>query len=58
MLETPYPKGLVSARMAHRLWDSSSNRFGPRLAAAHAQAVAGGNEVRFKSLSEVLRRPF
>jgi hypothetical protein len=26
--------------------------------AAHAQAVAAGNQVRFKSLFEVLRRPF
>ena len=46
--------------ITHPLWDTDPNRFGPQLAAAHAQVVAAGNQVqvRFKSLFEVLRRPF
>jgi DEAD/DEAH box helicase domain-containing protein len=44
--------------ITHPLWDTDPDRFGPQLAAANAQAVAAGNQVRFKSLFEVLRRPF
>ena len=50
--------GNVVEIISHPLWDCNPNRFGPQLAAAHAQAVAGGNRVRFRSLFEVLRRPF
>ena len=50
--------GNVVEIITHPLWDTDPNRFGPQLAAAHAQAVAAGNQVRFKSLFEVLRRPF
>jgi len=51
-------RGSVVEIITHPLWDTDPNRFGPQLAAAHAQAVAAGNQVRFKSLFEVLRRPF
>lgn len=44
--------------ITHPLWDCDPNRMGPQLAAAYAQAVAAGNQVRFKSIFEVLRRPF
>ncbi len=51
-------RGNVVEIITHPLWSTDPNRFGPQLAAANAQAVAGGNQVRFKSLFEVLRRPF
>lgn len=51
-------RGHVVEIITHPLWNSDPNGFGPQLAAAHAQAVAAGNQVRFKSLFEVLRRPF
>ena len=51
-------RGNVVEIITHPLWDTDPKRFGPQLAAAHAQAVATGNQVRFKSLFEVLRRPF
>src|SRR5262249_30169604 len=51
-------RGNLVEIITHPLWDCDPNRFGPQLAAAYAQAVAGGNQVRFKSLFEVLRRPF
>ena len=51
-------RGNVVEIITHPLWDCDPNRFGPHLAAAHAQAVSGGNQVQFKSLFEVLRRPF
>jgi DEAD/DEAH box helicase domain-containing protein len=45
--------------ITHPLWDCDPNRFGPQLRSAHAQAVAAGcQQVRFKSVFEVLRRPF
>lgn len=50
--------GNVMEIITHPLWDTDPNRFGPQLVAAHAQAIAAGNQVRFKSLFEVLRRPF
>ncbi len=49
-------RGNVVEIITHPLWDR--NRFSPNLMAAHAQAVSGGNQVQFKSLFEVLRRPF
>ena len=51
-------RGNVVEIITHPLWDCDPNRFGPQLKAAHAQAAAGGNQVRFKSLFELLRRPF
>ena len=51
-------RGNVVEIITHPLWDCDPNRFGPHLTAAHTQAVAGGNQVQFKSLFEVLRRPF
>ena len=51
-------RGNVVEIITHPLWDCDPNRFGPHLTAAHAQAVAGGSQVRFKSVFEVLRRPF
>jgi len=45
--------------ITHPLWDCDRNRFGPQLANAYAQAVAAGcQQVSFKSVFEVLRRPF
>jgi len=45
--------------ITHPLWDCDPNRFGPQLANAYAQAVAAGcQQVNFKSVFEVLRRPF
>jgi DEAD/DEAH box helicase domain-containing protein len=51
-------RGSVVEIITHPLWDIDPNRFGPQLAAAYAQAVAAGRQVCFKSLFEVLRRPF
>jgi ATP-dependent helicase YprA (DUF1998 family) len=45
--------------ITHPLWDCNPNRFGPQLANAYAQAVAAGcQQVDFKSVFELLRRPF
>ena len=47
--------------ITHPLWDCDPDRFGPPLANAYAQAVGAGCDparVRFKSVFEVLRRPF
>ena len=45
--------------ITHPLWDCDLNRLGPQLAAAYAQALgAGYQRVQFKSVFEVLRRPF
>ncbi len=51
-------RGNVVEIIAHPLWDCDPNHLGPQVAGAYAQAVAGGNQVRFKSLFEILRRPF
>jgi ATP-dependent helicase YprA (DUF1998 family) len=52
-------RGNQAEIITHPLWDCDPNRFGPLLANAYAQAVgAGCQEVRFKSVFEVLRRPF
>jgi hypothetical protein len=58
--------GLQAARrddrailITHPLWDCSPNHLCAALANAHADAVAAGcNRVEFKSVFEVLRRPF
>ena len=44
--------------ITHPLWDCSPGHFGPQLAAAQSQAVSAGHQVQFKSIFEVLRRPF
>ena len=47
--------------ITHPLWDCDPDRFGPQLANACAQAVGAGCDpalVRFKSIFEILRRPF
>jgi len=45
--------------ITHPLWDCDPNSFGPQLATAYAQATAAGcQQVGFKSVFEVLRRPF
>jgi hypothetical protein len=45
--------------ITHPLWDCNVNNFGPVLASAHAQAMAAGaTEVAFKSVFELLRRPY
>jgi hypothetical protein len=45
--------------IAHPLWNTDPNFFGPQLAAAYAQAVVVGcQQVTVKSIFEVLRRPF
>lgn len=49
-------RGNVVEIITHPLWNR--DRSSPYLTAAHAQAVSGGNQVQFKSLFEVLRRPF
>jgi len=51
-------RGNVVEIITHPLWECDPDHLGPQLAAAYAQAIAGGNQVRFKSLFEVLRRPF
>lgn len=51
-------RGDVVQIITHPLWDCDPNRFGKHLAAAYAQGVSGGEQVQFKSLFEVLRRPF
>lgn len=58
--------GLQAARrnsqaqiITHPLWETSPNTFGPAVANAYAQAVAAGcQDVVFKSVFEILRRPF
>jgi DEAD/DEAH box helicase domain-containing protein len=51
-------RGNIVELVTHPLWDCDPNGFGPHLAAAYAQAAAAGNQVRFKSVFELLRRPF
>jgi hypothetical protein len=58
--------GLIAGRdneyveiVTHPLWDCNLNNFGPLLANAYAQAMAAGaSEVAFKSVFELLRRPY
>jgi hypothetical protein len=51
-------RGNIVEIITHPLWERDPTRLGPQLATAHAQATAGGSQVRFKSIFEVLRRPF
>jgi hypothetical protein len=51
-------RGNQAEIITHPLWDTDPNYFGPQLTAAHGQAVAAGCQVAFKSIFEVLRRPF
>lgn len=51
-------RGNVVEIITHPLWSTDPNYFGPQLAAAYAQATAAGCQVTFKSIFEVLRRPF
>ena len=52
-------RGNQAEIITHPLWDCDFNRLGPQLAGAYAQALgAGCQQVRFKSVFEVLRRPF
>lgn len=58
--------GLVAGRdgnyveiITHPLWDRDPNSFGPTLANAYTQALAAGaTEIGFKSIFEILRRPY
>jgi hypothetical protein len=64
--QTVYFGGLPAGRMgnvveiiAHPLWSRDANNLHPQLAAAQAQAItSGATDTRFKSLFELLRRPF
>ena len=44
--------------ITHPLWATDPANFGATLAAAYAQAQASGATVRFKSIFEILRRPY
>ena len=45
--------------ITHPLWDCDPNSFGSALANAYAQAgAAGATEISFKSIFEILRRPY
>jgi hypothetical protein len=51
--------GNVVEIISHPLWSRDVNNLHPQLGAARAQAIASGaTDVRFKSLFELLRRPF
>ncbi|MBR0861218.1 hypothetical protein JQ614_29445 [Bradyrhizobium diazoefficiens] len=51
-------RGNMVELITHPLWNTDPNYFGPQIAAAYAQAAAAGCQVTFKSIFEVLRRPF
>lgn len=51
-------RGNIIEIITHPLWECDPNYMGPQVAAAYAQAIAEGCQVRFKSLFEILRRPF
>lgn len=45
--------------ITHPLWDDNPNQFGPELAAAYALArAAGATTIEYKSIFEILRRPY
>lgn len=44
--------------ITHPLWNTDQNYFGPQIATAYAEAMTAGYQVRFRSIFEVLRRPF
>jgi DEAD/DEAH box helicase domain-containing protein len=51
--------GNVVEIITHPLWGHNANNMHPQLTFAQAQAAASGStDIRFKSLFEVLRRPF
>jgi len=58
--------GLIAGRdgnyveiITHPLWNCDPNSFGPTLANAYSQALAAGaTEIEFKSVFEILRRPY
>lgn len=51
-------RGNEAEIITHPLWDSDINGLCPQLAAARAAALAAGCNVRFKSVFDILRRPF
>ncbi len=52
-------RGIVAEIITHPLWCREVNNMHPQLAVAQAQAIASGaTDVRFKSIFELLRRPF
>ncbi|MFH1417991.1 MAG: helicase-related protein [Planctomycetota bacterium] len=52
-------RGIVAEIITHPLWCREVNNMHPQLATAQAQAIASGaTDVRFKSIFELLRRPF
>lgn len=51
-------RGNEAEIITHPLWTTDLNHLGPQLAAAYAQAVSAGCNVTFKSIFEVLRRPY
>jgi Lhr-like helicase len=52
-------RGTRAEIIAHPLWNTDQNFFGPQLGAAYAQAVAAGcQQITARSILEVLRRPF
>jgi hypothetical protein len=52
-------RGTTIEIIVHPLWDMNPTNFCPQLAAAYAQAQAtGAQRIMFKSIFEVLRRPF
>jgi hypothetical protein len=52
-------RGPVAEIITHPLWNRTAGNFCPALAAAFTQAqAAGAQDVPFKSIFEVLRRPF
>lgn len=51
-------RGNLVEIITHPLWSHDLNNLCPQLAGAYAQAVAAGNQVKFKSIFEVMRRPF
>jgi hypothetical protein len=48
----------VAELVVHPLWDHDLNNRMPQLATAVAEANAAGCQVRFKSIFDLLRRPF
>jgi len=52
-------RGNIVEIIVHPLWNTTPNNFCAQLASAHAQALAAGvQDIRFKSIFEVLRRPY
>ncbi len=51
-------RGNVAELITHPLWTVAPGPLCTPLAQAHAAAIGGGYRVRFKSLFEVVRRPF